>query len=41
MHIKDYDSFWSTVKTIENADSSVLLRHFKDQILKARNKKRA
>ena len=27
MHIKDYDSFWSTVKTIENPNSRVLLRH--------------
>ena len=30
MHIKDYDSFWSTVKTIEDPNSRVLLRHLKD-----------
>ena len=29
MHIKDYDSFWSTVKTIENTNSRVVLRHLK------------
>ena len=32
MHIKDYDSFWSTMKTIENPNSRVLLRDLKDYI---------
>ena len=32
MHIKDYDSFWGTVKTIENPNSRVLLSHLKDYI---------
>ena len=32
MHMKDYDSFWSAVKTIENPNSRVLLRYLKDYI---------
>ena len=34
-HIKVYNSFWSTVKTIENPNSRVLLRHLKRLYFKA------